>query len=265
MTTLAEHAAQWTDNRGHDVYPRFPARLPYKLREFFKKRGCARFGWGEITNRWGFAIDFTKMGAWYLYLQLGWPCFFINLPTKGRKHGEDYDVNKEQRSYGVSIFDRQIALHFGFWRKYLPAPWATHVVANHFLMWNGQWCEEIKMPVTIADIEERHAEYEKLRAAKEACEFVQVEDFWHNPPGMETQRGKARITVGRYFSRPVWRAWLPLFTKQTWTFWCDFSCEVGSRAGSWKGGTTGCGGEIKRGESIGVAFQRMMNTPGQFR
>ena len=80
--SLAERAAGWKDQRAGDVYPRFPARLPYKLRNFLKKRGDARFSSGlEIANRVGFAFDFVRMGRWYLHLNLGWPSFFIPLPT----------------------------------------------------------------------------------------------------------------------------------------------------------------------------------------
>lgn len=257
MTTLAEEAAEWKDNRAQGVYPLFHARLPYGVREFWKKRGTARFPGIEITNRLGFAIDFGKHANWHLHLCLGWPVLFITLPFQKLRDRDDWDVNERTRGYGVSYFDRQFYVKCGFWQKFIPAPWSVKVVRREWLRADGVWIDADAEDAALPGENGLDA-WARRRDERRAVEYVEVEDFWYHPPGMETQRGKARLTVDRHFTRPLWRSWLPILTRERWGFTCDFSCEVGNQAGSWKGGVLGCGGEIKRGETLTEAFQRMM-------
>mgnify|MGYP000896903959 FL=1 len=69
----------------------------------------------------------------------------------------------------------------------------------------------------------------------------------------EVQKRKARITVEhREWTRP----WLP-WRRVSDAIWVDFDGEVGERAGSWKGGTTGCGYEMAPGETPLETLRRM--------
>jgi len=61
-----------------------------------------------------------------------------------------------------------------------------------------------------------------------------------------------------YKEKRQWhRKWLPFMKKVSTSLEVSFSDEVGERTGSWKGGVTGCGYEMKRGESMMECLRRM--------
>lgn len=57
--------------------------------------------------------------------------------------------------------------------------------------------------------------------------------------------------------RPKWLTWTKLFAKVSRTIDVNFSEEVGSRKGSWKGGTLGCGYELRKNETPLDGIKRM--------
>jgi hypothetical protein len=57
--------------------------------------------------------------------------------------------------------------------------------------------------------------------------------------------------------RPKWFQWTSLFAKTSKTIDVTFDEEVGKRKGSWKGGTIGCGYELKPNETPYAALKRM--------
>lgn len=60
-----------------------------------------------------------------------------------------------------------------------------------------------------------------------------------------------------YSERRQWtRPWLP-WKKVRESIWVEFNDEVGERIGSWKGGTTACGWEMKPGETPLKTLRRM--------
>src|ERR1700722_11616953 len=67
----------------------------------------------------------------------------------------------------------------------------------------------------------------------------------------------ATISVGEMEWR--WRAlrWLPWFGKVRRSIEVQFNNEVGERRGSWKGGCTGCGYEMRRDETPVECLRRM--------
>lgn len=73
----------------------------------------------------------------------------------------------------------------------------------------------------------------------------------------EVQERTATINGEEREWRWRWFQWLPWPRKISRSINVDFSDEVGERTGSWKGGTTGCGWDWKRGESMEGALRRM--------
>lgn len=57
--------------------------------------------------------------------------------------------------------------------------------------------------------------------------------------------------------RPKWLTWTKLFSLVRRTIDIDFSKEVGSRKGTWKGGTTGCSYELLKNETPLDCIKRM--------
>lgn len=71
------------------------------------------------------------------------------------------------------------------------------------------------------------------------------------------QERTATVCVERRTWRPRSLRWTSLFEKESISIDVAFSDEVGERAGSWKGGCTGCGYELRRGESPLECLKRM--------
>lgn len=77
--------------------------------------------------------------------------------------------------------------------------------------------------------------------------------------GCERQSGKARIKVSRSFILPFALSWLSFLARERRYIDITFNREVGTEAGSWKGGCVGCSYQMRKGESPPETFKRMMN------
>ena len=78
------------------------------------------------------------------------------------------------------------------------------------------------------------------------------------PYRYETLKGEAQdvtatVVVERWIRR--WK-WTP-FKSVDDSIWATFSEDIGSGRGSWKGGCTGCGYSMKRGETVVQCLRRM--------
>lgn len=61
---------------------------------------------------------------------------------------------------------------------------------------------------------------------------------------------KSRMTHGM--------KWFPFVRRSSTSIWCSFDQEVGDKAGTYKGGVTGCGHEVLPGESVEDCLRRML-------
>lgn len=71
--------------------------------------------------------------------------------------------------------------------------------------------------------------------------------------GGEVQHRTATVTSEAHV---MTRPWLP-WKRRTESIWVSFDGEVGEGAGSWKGGTTGCGYDMLPGETPLACLRRM--------
>jgi hypothetical protein len=71
------------------------------------------------------------------------------------------------------------------------------------------------------------------------------------------QHRKALLKVSEREWRWHWFKWLPLTKMVRKTIDITFDDEVGERTGSWKGGTLGCGYNMKPGELPEQTLRRM--------
>lgn len=71
------------------------------------------------------------------------------------------------------------------------------------------------------------------------------------------QNRVATVFVDRMEWRPWCLQWTGMFAKVRESIDVAFDEEVGERTGSWKGGTVGCGWELRKGESPEQALRRM--------
>lgn len=264
MGTLAEEAAQWKP-RG-DRYavstPR-PYRFPLgRWREFWtEKRGYVRFSWGEITNSFGLALGVSEFEEhWSLHVHLIWPNIYLRL-----RDSKDRDFDNRS-SYSVSLWNEgsgpELYLQWGRKSKFLKGPWTQKFVRREWMDATGKWRREPRvkfwrgMPDALRD--SAHELQQAARDLRKAEQWQTVETWEYRSRSCDLQSGTALIAMERMTWRQWWLQWCPLFQNQRTTIDVSFSREVGSEAGSWKGGTIGCGFEIKRGESPIECFRRMM-------
>lgn len=73
----------------------------------------------------------------------------------------------------------------------------------------------------------------------------------------EIQNRLATIKVEEREWRWHWFKWLPLTKKVSRTIGISFNDEVGEETGSWKGGCTGCGYDLRANETPLQALRRM--------
>jgi len=73
----------------------------------------------------------------------------------------------------------------------------------------------------------------------------------------EIQERTATFYIDRYeWRRRIW-PWAPWFNKRVDLIEVSFDDEVGERTGSWKGGTIGCGYDMRPGETGLQTLRRM--------
>lgn len=73
----------------------------------------------------------------------------------------------------------------------------------------------------------------------------------------EVQNRLATIKVEEREWRRRWLMWIPLFNQVIRSIDVEFDGEVGERTGSWKGGTIGCGYDLKPNETPHQCLKRM--------
>lgn len=146
-------------------------------------------------------------------------------------------------SWGFSAYFGECSglhLNWGNKTKILWWPWNwDHVDKEHkYMMADGTW----ELHADSWRDKERHADVDARR-------WRETYPYKYMLRSGEVQKIQATVTV----ERRVWRrkflpARFPLFQLRKTSIDVKFDIEVGDRAGSWKGGCTACGYDMKRGE-----------------
>lgn len=159
----------------------------------------------------------------------------------------------EGRAYGFSFYDSSNALviHWGYgsgfnigpeggFSKWIRMPWDYEHKVTRIIAKNGKWIDSLGW------------ELDKLVIKKEEFPYT------YTLKSGEIQNRTAKVSVNRMVW--LWR----MFHKfnigpkiDRTSIDVEFSDEVGERTGSWKGGTTGCSYEMKKGETPEQALRRM--------
>jgi hypothetical protein len=94
--------------------------------------------------------------------------------------------------------------------------------------------------------------WERMEEVKRSVE--KTYDYTYSTRGGEVQHRKASVIV----ERRVWTMrWLPLKKMIRTSIWATFNEGIGEKTWDWKGGTNGCGYEIKKGETPEMTLRRM--------
>lgn len=188
-----------------------------------------------------------------LILSPGWGFLCITFPWRGQHSGCD---NPEYGIYfyseGRKLFD-SIWLCLGEKKKSYDMPWAWEWVRTSKL------CKDVK-----------HHKYKESWVHEykgNPMEFYA--DYWKDVLWTEKYPYEYKLNSGKIQERTAtvqvserewrWKGFKKLGFPKRVRKCIDikFDKEVGERTGSWKGGVTGCGYDMKKGETPLQTFQRM--------
>src|SRR6185312_124608 len=230
---------------GHIVYR---DKLPWLIRllggRWRDSRHAYHMSWGElILWRWGWACSLCMFSETFsLQLQIPGIRTFIHLPMLQRWHREPHEI---MESWGIESCDNTI--HFKWGRHYsiLHIPWSDWVqVAHEVRRPDGSWVPFV-------------GSWEEGRNGKEPDgRLYETYYYKYVLRSGEVQHRTATISTERRTRKLRWFQWLP-YAKVTHSIDVRFSDEVGERSGSWKGGTIGCGYELRPDETPRECLRRM--------
>ena len=171
--------------------------------------------------------------------------FLISLPFLDRWAYHPHEI---MESWGVYLngvetqwrFD-SIVWCWGDFTKFWHMPWEWRHIRTDIRRADGSWAKRVQS-------------YEN--GEPDNREVLTVPYRYVLRSG-EVQERTATVYVERMEWRRKWTRWLPLFAKVRTSIDVAFDDEVGERTGSWKGGTIGCGYDMKPGETALDTLRRM--------
>lgn len=199
-----------------------------------------RFRWGEFSTTWGVSFGLCLFGEGYsLHVHPGWGSVFIPI-LRGRKTREPHEMMEK---WGISIFRYDAHLQWGDKTKVVHFPWDWKHVRHEIYRKDGTWGPFI-------------GSWEEKTPGEDG-RLTLVEPYRYlNLDGVK-QSLTATYCVEEREWRWRWFAWLPWPRHIQRCIDVSFSEEVGSERGSWKGGTVGCGYQMRRGETPQECLRRM--------
>lgn len=192
---------------------------------------CINQGWQDYDDRFSFGLS-TPIGSLYFCL-----------PYLRSKRPSWWD----RISYGVTYIDKMLSFQWGKHRKSFEMPWAMAWQRSSYLLADGKWIHELPKK----QIPGRWDEDFKLKL------WVEHHPYRYTLRNGTVQERIATVTVEEREWRPRWLQWTKRFAKVRRSIAVEFNDEVGERTGSWKGGTMGCGYDLKPNESFEECLRRM--------
>jgi hypothetical protein len=208
-----------------------------------------RMRWGEFSWRWGLALEIANFGEendWSLIVQVIRGKFYIHLPFLPRREPKGM-LDSWGFSWSWDSDNRGTDIHFrwGSHTKIIYLPWEYVHVRSDMLCDDGIW----RTQISYYDWHEGDA-----RPALEAYDYKYV---CHD--GIVQDDITAVISI----EEMEWRWKLAKWLRLPWPrrirrlIEVTFNKEVGERRGSWKGGVTGCGYEMRPNEMPADTLHRM--------
>lgn len=187
------------------------------------------------------------------------------------KDGRKGYTEQIRRDYGFSFDKEAIHIHYGIqpgsWSSRDPKnsdhtkvfwwPWRLEIVRHDLLLPNG----DVYWRNTFPRKGKKHLHwYEvfsqdtKSDVTTEVAQFVDLEHFTKDQGHKQVAR--VRLTGEEREWRPKWTSWLPIFRHVSRVVDCNSDVELGTKAGSWKGGMMGWSCDWREDESMEDAFRR---------
>lgn len=234
-------------------------------------------GWSGLNLTYHVADNDDYKPKAMLQIYLFWGCLFIYLPWHHYKKVErektlkelrkdkikllsdkNYKVKKvynkkyydgcESPTYGFYFYMNSIWFRLGNKSKSYDMPWALDWVRSSAMTKDGEWLHETKG--------NRNKDFWDKDKWKDIL-FYETHPYKYITKYGEIQECLATIRVEEREWRWKWFKWLKYPRKISRNIDVEFSEEMGARRGSWKGGTTGCGCQMKKNETPYDTLKRM--------
>lgn len=199
------------------------------------------FTWGYFVPRPGLDLN-IHLGGYFsdrlaVSFCLGWGQFKIELPIVAScEHSSDW------QQYGVTVSDNGIWFYHGLESNVWRLPWFELVFDGHYVI--GANGEYVKVTGSSHEFTKNNS------IQNHSSEFV------YTLKDGTIQKG---IATYHQEKRSYHRKWFPFVKQEYISINVSFDREVGERTCSWKGGTVGCGYDMKNGETPSQTFSRMMS------
>lgn len=202
-------------------------RRTWRHRIKMSLRGCSlRLRFGLIMFEEEFCLDL-----------LG---FLIALPFLDRWLRAPHELLEK---WGFSCHERDLHLNWGRHTKIIHFPWDLEHIKHEVQRPDGSWVPYV-------------ASYEHDKEPDGRWQGTFPYHYLLLPSG-EVQHAEATIYVDRREWRQKWLKWCPWFAKKCQSISVRFDREMGSEAGSWKGGVIGTGYDMRPGETAEETLRRM--------
>lgn len=202
-----------------------------------------RFKFGEVAlgpsgpaiaiHGWGDDHNTLVLGLVLFTLYLHIPQWLIS----------DHDMDT---AYGFSFTDTGLHLNWGKHSKVLWYPWSWEFYKRWECVEGGSYAQG------------RHFWIEVPRALNHGqLATKHTADYAYKRANGEVQHRVATFYAEVAEWRWRWLMWLPFPRKVRQSISVNFNDEIGEETGSWKGGTMGCGYDMKPGEAPLDTLRRM--------
>ena len=207
-----------------------------------KKGNTYYFNWGEFTPSFGLGVGIgcsayecpSENNRASFIFNLIWGRFFVNLwKNSAWKHDDIYESIQSE-------YDFQYRSIFLYWKsksKIIYMPWYWNHCRHEVLTPEGAW------------IKYKFEEHDRRK--------TETFPYKYKLKSGIIQERIATIYTERREWRWHWFKWLSFISLKRQSINIDFSDEVGEQSGSWKGGCTSCGYDMKKGESPLETLSRM--------
>jgi hypothetical protein len=230
---------------------------PYE-RERHEKPYCA-LNINLFSHSWWWKIPelFKPREKWIDTTNMSWnqdkegPCGFMEEIRK--EYGFTFTPDGLHTYYGIqpgnwSRNDPENSDHSKlFWY-----PWRLEIVRHDLLYPNGEVYYRNTYPKRKGERELRWYEVtEQEILENQLAEYVEL---MHHTKDGEQQKATIKLLGEEREWRPKWTRWLPIFRHIRRVVDCESDTELGSRAGSWKGGMTGWSCDWSKHDSMKGSF-----------
>lgn len=176
----------------------------------------------------------------------GWHSMF-SLPWSHKR-----DCFKEEKWYGVFVHDKTIFGQWGWKMKGWELPFVSYGIAVRWERYKGDPDSYI-----ISSQDKKNWGLHPSRTNyKGGCQDPTTWEYDYTDP-YDGEVVPCKFWVEEIEWRRKWLHWTKMFSKTTRFIEIEFSKEMGSRKGTWKGGTIGCGYDLLPDEHPRDCIRRM--------